>query len=39
MQEFVNLAGMFRLKTLFRLGTGKGEVLAYVMKDLGEVTV
>jgi hypothetical protein len=39
MQEFVNFAGLFGLETLFRLGTGKGEVLANIIKDFGEVKV
>jgi hypothetical protein len=39
MQEFVNLAGLFGLKTLFRPGTGKVNVLAHIRKDLGEVKV
>jgi hypothetical protein len=37
MLEFVNLAEVFGLETLCRLWTEIGEVLAHIMKDLGEV--
>ena len=39
MEELVSLVELFGLKILSRLGVGKGEVLAYVVKDLGEVEV